>query len=266
MKTIIATLLAATLLTPNAALAWGQTGHRVVGEIADSRVSGKTRAEIAQILGNEDLAQISTLADEEKSNPAPFWQEEASPWHYVTVPEGKTYSEVGAPPEGDAYTALERFTATLRDPSATRDEKKLALHFVVHIVGDLHQPMHAGNGTDRGGNDTKVIWFGDATNLHSVWDGRLIDSRNLSYTEYAHWLGRAITPAQTISWWNHDPLVWIAESTGLRDTVYPEAEAETPRLGYAYQYRHLGEAERRLQQGGVRLAAYLDWVFADAAD
>lgn len=84
----------------------------------------------------------------------------AGPRHYVSVPEGKTYVEVGAPDEGDAVTALEQFTNTLKDPSATTDEKRLALQFIVHIIGDLHQPLHAGNGTDRGGNDVKVRFSG----------------------------------------------------------------------------------------------------------
>ena len=261
MRHPLASLLTPALLVPSPALAWGQTGHRVIGELAQERINAKTRAEIEQILEVEDLAEISTRADEERSNPDPFWQKEAGPWHYVTVPEGQTYAQVGAPLEGDGYTALERFTATLRDASASREDKVVALHFIVHIVGDLHQPLHAGNSTDRGGNDVRVSWFGDSTNLHSVWDSRLIDSRSLNYTEYARRLGRNITPALTIEWWSHDPLVWIGESTTIRDRIYPD-EAGTPQLGYAYQYEHLGTAERRLQQAGVRLAAYLDQVFA----
>ncbi|MXO86508.1 S1/P1 Nuclease [Altererythrobacter aurantiacus] len=258
---ILATIV--VLGTPSVAHAWGQTGHRVIGEIAQQNVSGKTRAEIELILGNEDLAEASTWADEERSNPDVFWQREAGPYHYVTVPTGKAYTDVETPDEGDALSALERFTQVLRDPAATREDKALALRFVVHIVGDVHQPLHAGNGDDRGGNDVTVSWFGEETNLHSVWDSKLIDSRNLSYTEYANWLMRSIEPAQTITWWTADPLVWIAESTRIRDDIYPSEEAVN--LGYAYQYEHLNTAEARLQQGGIRLAAYLDYVFANDA-
>lgn len=258
-----ATLVTAIALTmPSAAYAWGQTGHRVIGEIAQENINGKTRAEIELILGEEDLARASTWADEERSNPSDFWQRDAGPYHYVTVPTGQTYSEAGAPDEGDALSALARFTETVRDPNATREEKALALRFIIHIVGDVHQPLHAGNGEDRGGNDVKVRWFGEETNLHSVWDSRLIDSRNLSYSEYALWLGREIQPGDTIAWWTADAQVWIAESTQIRDTIYPATEAASPNLSYAYQYEHLDTAEIRLKQGGVRLAAYLDSVFA----
>ncbi|NCP25131.1 MAG: S1/P1 nuclease [Erythrobacter sp.] len=257
---------AAALCLSSPSLAWGQLGHRVIGELAEERINGKTRAEIGLILGKEDLAEASTWADEQRSNPEAFWQQEAGPYHYVTVPKGKTYANAGTPAEGDALTALARFAHTVRNPNASRDEKALALRFIIHIVGDVHQPLHAGNGTDSGGNDVKVRWFGQETNLHSVWDSRMIEGQYLSYTEYTAWLGRQIETAETIAWWEPSPEVWIGESTQLRDTIYPEATDGLPNLGYSYQYQHLAFAEMRLQQGGVRLAAYLEWLFAPAAE
>lgn len=257
MKTLL-TAAAFALALPTPALAWGQTGHRVIGKLAEERIDAKTRAEIEKIIGSESLAEAATFADEERSNPAPFWQTEASPWHYVTVPAGKSYSDVGAPDEGDAYTALQRFTSTLRDRNASQEDKAVVLRFIVHIVGDLHQPLHAGDGTDRGGNDVKVEYFGQNTNLHSVWDSALIDSENLSYTEFAARLDRRITPDLTIEWWDADPLVWIAESAAIRPSIYPADKTDKPvQLSYVYQYRNLPIAEERLEQAGVRLAAYL---------
>lgn len=100
-------------LSSNPAFAWGQHGHRIIGEIAQDKISGKTAAEIGLILGTEDLPEASTWADEERSNSATFWQKQAGPYHYVTVPRGKTYSEVAAPPEGDAITALRKFSEPL---------------------------------------------------------------------------------------------------------------------------------------------------------
>jgi hypothetical protein len=254
--------IAAVFALPVPAHAWGQLGHRVVGELGDARISGKTRAEIALILGEESLAEAATWPDEQKSNPAPFWQKEADPFHYVTVPDGKAYADVGAPEAGDAVSALARFAATVRDRDATQADRALALRFIIHIVGDLHQPLHAGNGADRGGNDLKLRWFGQDTNLHTVWDTRMIEGKGLSYSEYTIWLSRQIGPDQTIAWWTADPAVWVAESTALRDRIYPAPDETSPSLGYAYQFEHLPSAELRLQQGGVRLAAYLDQVFA----
>lgn len=240
--------------------AWGQTGHRVTGVIADAHLSGHARARIAQILDGESLAEASTWADEMRSNPDPFWQREAGPFHYVTVPAGEAYAHHHAPAEGDAMTALARFSAQLRDPDTDSETRRLALRFIVHIIGDLHQPLHAGRGDDRGGNDVRVTWFGNDTNLHAVWDSGLIDGQQLSYSEYADRLMRRTRPADVIAWWIADPVVWISESTALRETLYPE-EA---RLGYDYAYRFRPQAEQRLAQAGVRIAAYLNQLFDPA--
>lgn len=238
--------------------AWGSLGHRVVGEIAQRHASARTLAQVHRILGVEDLAQASTWPDEMRSSPEPFWQKEATPWHYVTVPPGKSYAEVGAPPQGDAVTALARFSRTLRDATASREEQALALRFIVHLVGDLHMPLHAGNGSDHGGNDVKVTWLGQATNLHAVWDSDLLLHKGLSYTELTHWLMRQETPAAVRAARQTDPLTWIAEDLALRDALYPA----DPQLGYDYEFVNEPIAEHRLWLAGVRLAAYLDEVFA----
>ncbi|MBH5323172.1 S1/P1 nuclease [Aurantiacibacter sediminis] len=271
-KIAIALAASASILsTP--AQAWGPIGHRVTAEIAEDNISGHTQAQIAQIIGAEGLPEASTWPDEQRSNPAPFWQETASPFHYVTVPEGRSAENLEHPPEGDAATALERFTAVLRDPAASQEDKALALRFVVHLVSDLHQPLHAGNGTDRGGNDFIVDWFDEQTNLHWVWDEGMILRQQLSYTEYADRLERRITPVRVIEWWDVDPTIWIAESAALRDQVYPEVNEEygmgtqesPAMLRYRYNWRWTPTVEDRLAQSGIRLAAYLDWVFAEPA-
>lgn len=256
MRAAVLTVCLALLATP--AFAWGQNGHRVTGAIAEQHLTPSARRQVRALLGVETLAEASTWADEMRSDPAPFWQLTANPFHYVTVPAGKTYPETGPPPEGDAVTALARFSATLRDPEASVADKQLALRFIVHIVGDLHQPFHAGNGTDRGGNDRKVTYRGEETNLHAVWDTGLIEAQNLSYSEMAAWLGPKITREMAASWNTADPNVWIAESAGLRDQLYPAGDDISSR----YAYEHLPTVKRRLQQAGVRIAAYLNSVYA----
>ena len=110
-----------------------------------------------------------------------------------------------SPAEGDALTALERFAAIVRNRQKTRDERTLALRFIIHIIGDLHQPLHVGNGIDRGGNDVKVTWFGEQSNLHTVWDSKMIDRQGLSFTEYTQRLDQRLTAEQTISGWDARP-------------------------------------------------------------
>jgi hypothetical protein len=153
IKTIVIAI--ASIALSGQALAWGQNGHRVTGAIAQQYLTPQAQQAISQILVNEDLAEASTYPDEMRADPSEFWKKTANPWHYVTVPVNKTYQEVEAPEEGDALTALNQFTASLKDPKASLADKQLALRFIVHIIGDLHQPLHVGNGTDKGGNDFK---------------------------------------------------------------------------------------------------------------
>lgn len=254
-------LLALALAISAPAHAWGPVGHRITGAIADENLSGLARANVQILLGTEDLAQAATWPDDMKSDPDPFWQKTANPWHYITS-GGDHYHSHDAPAEGDAVTALTSFTATLRDPKAPLADKRKALRFIVHIIGDLHQPLHAGAGDDRGGNAVSVTWFGKPTNLHSVWDSAMIEHRSLSYSEYTGWLSRAITPQDKISWNDRNPATWTSESIALRKTVYPAA----PALSWEYAFMHKNQLDDRLKRAGVRIAAYLNWVFEPAAE
>jgi hypothetical protein len=260
-------------LMPSPAFAWGKTGHRVVAAIADTQLSGLARARVEQILGpGESLDEAANWPDEMRSAPEPFWQKTATPWHYVTL-DGMIYDH--APPEGDAIEALSRFRKTLQDPNASLADKQLALRFIVHLVGDLHQPLHVGKCCDKGGNDVRVTWFGKPTNLHAVWDSQLVDDEQLSFTEMAAKLERHISPEDVVKWWDINPRDWISESAEIRDTIYPTArdmpkgkkrkkgEPVLPDLSYSYVYRFTPVMERRLSQGGVRLAAYLNALFAE---
>ncbi len=268
----LAALLALSALAAAPAAAWGPVGHRITAQIAQDNVSGQTRARIAQILGHEELPEAATWPDEQRSNPDAFWQTTSYPWHFVTLPVGQAPEHLEHPSEGDAETALESFTAVLRDPAASPEDKARALRFVVHIVGDLHQPLHVGKPGDRGGNDVKVRWFDDPVvqNLHWVWDEGMIRRQELSFSEYAARLEARMTAEQVVAWWNVEPDAWMAESAALRDRIYPVPSerdgAGTPEapfvMRYWYPYEWTPEMELRLQQSGIRTAAYLDWVFA----
>src|SRR4051812_10522909 len=212
------TAAAAALLIPAPAFAWGKTGHRVVAAIADTQLSGLARAQVEQILGpGESLDEAANWPDEMRSAPEPFWQKTATPWHYVTL-NGIIYDH--APPEGDALEALGRFSKTLQDPNASLADKQLALRFIVHLVGDLHQPLHVGKCCDKGGNDVKVTWFGKPTNLHAVWDSAIVDDEQLSFTEMAAKLERHTSSEDVVAWWDINPRDWISESAQVREQIY----------------------------------------------
>ncbi len=246
-------------LLPAPLLAWGQTGHRVSGEIADRHLGPKARAGVRELLGGETLAEASSWPDFMRSAPGDFWQKQSGPWHYVTIPPGKSWAEVGPPPEGDAVTALKRFAATVKDRSAPLAERQTALRFIVHIVGDLSQPLHVGRPGDRGGNDVKVTFFGEPTNLHALWDTGLVDRQQLGFTEWADWLLGNAGVDELRAWSSPDPMQWLTDSAAIRDGLYPPAG--TTQLGYAYAFQHDRTMRQQLTKGGLRLAAYLNALF-----
>lgn len=260
MKQVINTLVASFVLiifSTHNVFAWGQTGHRISGQIAEIYLSDSAKAAIQSILKNESLAEVSTYADEMRSNPDHFWQKVAGPFHYVTIAEGKSYSEVDAPAHGDAVSALNMYKKVLIDKASSASEKELAVKMIVHIIGDLHQPLHAGNGTDRGGNDVKVEFFWEESNLHRVWDSGMIDQKKLSFTEWTTFLAPKITEQQASAWTTSDPLIYIAESIKIRDTIYPTND----KLSWQYLYDHTPIMKQRLQQAGVRIASYFNNIY-----
>jgi hypothetical protein len=154
--------------------AWGAEGHRLIGELAESQLTPAARAEVSRLLALEpgaSLSSIATWADEIRSR-------ETAPWHYVNPPPGNcSYERARDCEDGQcAVDALIAQVAILQ--SRDKDEQRLiALKWVVHLVGDVHQPLHAGFKGDKGGNLYQLQAFGRGTNLHSLWDGVLIRNR-----------------------------------------------------------------------------------------
>ena len=262
-KTTLALIVAGCTLFQAQAQAFGAKGHRITGAIAQTYLSEQAATQIKAIMGVESLAQTSTWPDEMRSDPDKYWKKITPPWHYVTVPHGKTYPQVGAPAQGDAYTALAKFKQDLQDPKSSQFVKRRAISFIVHLIGDLHQPLHVGNGTDRGGNDVKVDFFWENSNLHRVWDSGLIESEDLSYSEFTQWLLPTISSQNVKEWHQVDPLVWMAESQAIRMNIYPESDDTN--LSYDYRYEHIKTVKTRLKQAGVRIAHYLNGIFAQAS-
>ena len=234
---------------------FGQTGHRVIGAIAEEHLTRKTKRIVNKLLIDQDLAEASTFPDEMRSNSSEFWQKTASPWHYVNVHEGKKYET--APPEGDAVSALDKFSSQLMSKESSFEEKQLALKFIIHIIGDLHQPFHSGTDIDRGGNSIKLKFFGEDSNLHKVWDEDLIDNQKLSYTEWTNRLLKKLDRNKVKQWKQTDPRTWIAESHKLRLGLYPKKEM----IFWDYQYKAMPIIKQQLKKGGIRLAAYLNQLF-----
>lgn len=234
---------------------WGKTGHRVVGEIAQSHLSRKSKKVIKTILGNESLAKASNWADFIRSNPEQYAF--TFPWHYINIDDGENYKTVTSE-QGDIVRALTLCKNKLQNRTVlSLDSQRFYLRLLIHFVGDIHQPLHVGYARDKGGNTIKLNWFGRATNLHKVWDEDMIDYTKLSYTEYAQALDHFSRklPLQSTSL-----DIWVKEGLKFRKVVYGSV-SKGDKLAYRYVYDHLKLLEERLLTAGLRLAQLLDELF-----
>tara|TARA_R100001369_G_scaffold92561_1_gene138353 strand:- start:14932 stop:15714 length:783 start_codon:yes stop_codon:yes gene_type:complete len=236
---------------------WGQTGHRTTAEIAQSYLSKDAKKEISKLLNGRSLAFASTFGDEIKSDSK---YRMYSPWHYVNLPGGASeYKAEDANPDGDLLMAIRKSVEVLKDKKSSKEEKEFYLKMLVHFLGDLHQPLHAGRGEDKGGNDIQVRWFGEGTNLHRVWDSDMIDSYQMSYTEMASNTARlSETQKKAIASGSFED--WMYESKALSERVYASAEIGE-KLGYNYMYDWFPVVGEQLQKGGIRLASVLNEIF-----
>ncbi len=240
---------------------WGQNGHRIVGEIANSYLSNKARKAIREILGNESIAITSNWADFIKSDSSFNY---LSPWHYINVKQGLSQSDFNIVLQNDtvidAYTRLNFLITELKNQQLPPEKKQMYLRLLIHIAGDIHQPLHVGRLEDLGGNRIRVLWFGDSTNLHSVWDEKLIESQNLSYSEYVKAINHS-TKEQRKQWQEQPMNEWFFESYQLAGKIYSGITQPHQRLSFRYNFDYIDILNSQLLKGGVRLAGLLNSIF-----
>lgn len=237
--------------------AWGDLGHRLVAELAERQLSETARAQIADLLRDEAdprLAAIATWADEIREQPE---RRGTAPLHYVNIGDATCHYM----PERDCADGkcvvggIGRYTRELADTSLPRAQRVEALKFLVHFLGDVHQPLHTNHHDDRGGNDFQVNLAGKGSNLHSVWDHKILASARLGFDAYADRLDaqrmEIATPAAG------DAAAWAVESCSLidADAIYPTKPGT---LDPAYLARMRPRAETQLIIASQRLAGVLE--------
>jgi len=252
MKKLIATQL--LIIASITAFSWGATGHRATGWIADKHLSKKARKEIDRILGGQSLAMACNWMDEIRSDSVYDYAED---WHFVTIPNGMSYKEATKNPKGDLIETIERLITALKSKKLNPKDEAVHLKMLIHLIGDIHQPLHVGLGSDRGGNDIKVTWFRAESNLHRVWDSEMIDDSKLSYTELAASLEKP-DQAKISSWQKSSTNDWATESISYRDQVYKYGNGK---LGYKYSYDNFHIVRNRLLQAGIRMAGVLNDIY-----
>ncbi|TWR29704.1 S1/P1 nuclease [Mucilaginibacter pallidiroseus] len=252
----------AMMYLPLQSMAWGTNGHRISGQIADSYLTPKARAAIKALLGDESLAMASNWADFIKSDPKYNYLYN---WHFIDFDKKYEYAELQAflkqDTAVDAYTKLNYLVGELKKKNLPKENKLLALRMLIHIVEDVHQPLHTGHTNDKGGNDVKVNWYKNETNLHSIWDSQLIDAQQLSFTEYVAWINHT-TVAQRTEWQKAPISQWLYESNQLAEKIYSEVKTGDNINTFKYTFNHIAELNTQLLKGGVRLAGLLNQIFA----
>ncbi|MDA0757115.1 MAG: S1/P1 nuclease [Bacteroidetes bacterium] len=231
---------------------WGSIGHKVIGEIASQNLSSNATNQIEKILDGQSLALVSTWADEMRSNPE-FRKYDA--WHYVNMPLNKEYPEIQKNNKGDIIQAINKCIVVLKNKKSSNELKSFHLKYLVHLVGDIHQPLHVGRFEDRGGNDIKINFLGKASNLHRVWDSQMIEYYKLDYKSLADEL--IINKKIKVS---INPIDWSYESHQKVKKIYSEIIG-IDNINPDYIAINSPFIKSQLHKAGLTLAKVLNDVF-----
>jgi hypothetical protein len=246
------------MFLPFAASAWGTLGHRIIGEASESLLTHKAKKKINRLLGNAGVAMVSNWGDEVRSDSL---YDYTATWHYTNLESGLLRPvfdtlALGTDNGQNIYRIVELTAYLKRVPNDTA-----MLKMLIHLVGDMHCPLHLGHAGDRGGNSVKIVWFGNNSNLHSLWDSGLIDSQKLSYTEYATHLKR-IHKLRQLKFDGQVPVIldWAWDAYANAQVVYDSAGEVNKPYEYLYHYKQLWES--CLVKASERLAALLNYIYS----
>jgi hypothetical protein len=236
---------------PAAAHAWGPSAHRAAAELMEDFLCASARAEVDAIAQGVSLAELVVWPDGIRDTAA--WSHTRD-WHYMNIADDVPV-QPGTPPDSGRILAAIRDNLAMLPPGAAGPERRQqALAFVLHLVVDLHQPLHVGRAADRGGNAIRVRFDGRETSLHQLWDSALLRSADLRPAELAGAL-RALATAGGANWAQGTLEDWADESRRLRPWVYDfDARRQVPAVSRRYAATGRQLAHLRLAQAGVRSA------------
>ena len=245
---------------------WGANGHDIVASIAEQNLTKKARKELNKLLGGNSIVYYSSWMDSIQNSP--YWEDgynKTKTWHYANVDKGLTYQTMKKNENGDVITGLEMLTDALTNhyDELTDSMRVDYVKMIVHMVGDMHCPMHAGRLSDLGGNRTSVKWFGSQTNLHSVWDSKMIDSaRRWSYTEWTKHLDKGDKKyKKSVMRGTYEEWFMATVKNAAEIYDYVERQGNNPNLSYQFIYDFSPMLEEQLLLGGYRLAYVLNTIF-----
>lgn len=239
------------------ALAWGQKGHDVTAYIAENHLTAKAARAIDRALHGHSPVYYSNWLDNASHTPEYAY---TKTWHYLNVDEGYTTETMPKNPDGDVLTAVTMLCDKLRQGGLSPEEEEMSLRMLIHLVGDMHCPMHAGRLSDRGGNSRPVLFFSTRTNLHSIWDTSLVEAAHKwSYTEWQQQIDR-LSKEEVAAVQAGTPAEWIAETHAICEKIYAETP-EGSKISYDYIAAQAPVLEQQFLRGGLRLARLLNEIY-----
>lgn len=237
--------------------AYDVVGHRIITDIAYQNLTKKARSQVDKVLGKRGIIYTSSWADEIKSDKKYAYSYQ---WHYQNLAVGLTEDGIKQLLENPVSEGEHLFYGINQMIERLKNDKTdaEALKFLVHFVGDLHQPLHLGRPEDRGGNGVSITWFGRNTNIHAVWDGTLIDSRKMSSSEYAAYLeDKFEQKKKEIK--TYTVLQSVLRTYEVANEIYDYDLSNTN--NYHYLYRFMEQQDEMLFRGGIQLANILNDIF-----
>lgn len=247
MKKVVFILIIAVISVTKAS-AWGKRGHGIVADIAMRMLDENTRVKVEKYIGDMTPGQAGNWMDDVRSD---HRYDYMKPWHYVNVDQGKSYEHTK---EQNVISQLERVAEELKDMKKMSDDDiRIDILVAFHLVGDMHQPLHVGYGVDKGGNDIKVKYKGNMTNLHRVWDTEIIETANITLADCLK-LMKSFSKEDIAMLTAVNPESWMRQPRSKLNAVYSFKDNT---IDDEYVARNRKIIEEELLLGGLRLAAFL---------
>lgn len=237
---------------------WGQKGHDTTAFIAENHLTPAAYAEVTNLLDGKSIVYWANWLDNASHTPEYAY---SKTWHYKNIDAGVKYEEAPLLETGDVVRAIYDQVAILQNPKASREDKQLALKIIIHVMGDIHQPMHMGHASDLGGNRWTVNYFGRDNNLHSVWDSSIPESAHKwTFTEWQNQIDR-LTPVQIEAILaDGTPEKWGKETFEICGEIY-DTTPEGTKISYDYVAKWTPVVEEQFLKGGLRLADVLNSIY-----
>ncbi len=253
----LALLAILCLSTTIQAMAWGQMGHDVTAYIAEKNLTKKAAKTVREILDGHSLVYYANWMDNIRGIEK---YKHTSTWHYRNVDKGETLESMPLNEDGDVVRATEQMIADIKSGKLNEKEEKDAVMMLIHMVGDMHCPMHAGRLSDLGGNRRSIYFFGRKTNLHSIWDSAILESAHKwSYQGWWEQLDIIDNEAKA-EIQKGEPIDWFGETVAHAAAIYA-ASPENSKLSYDYVTKFAPVAEQQLLNAGLRLAQILNELY-----